>query len=94
MVTFPTAPEPLFFGSCNWHVEGETTCQDKSTRMPYNSRLCLVEAWHFNVIGDVREFAKDHLPEAIHLSKGVIERDIEGRVPDHNAPRVPYCGGA
>jgi len=45
-------------------------------------------------MGDVREFAMDHLPEAIHLSKGVIEPDIEGRVPDQNAPRVPYCGGA
>src|SRR2546430_2406595 len=34
---------------------------------------------------DVREeseFAKDHLPGAIHLGKGVIERDIEQRVPD------------
>jgi rhodanese-related sulfurtransferase len=35
---------------------------------------------------DVREseFAKDHLPGAIHLGKGVIERDIEARVPDAN----------
>ena len=45
---------------------------------------------------DVREeseFAKDHLPGAIHLGKGVIERDIEGRVPDLNTPMVLYCGG-
>ena len=45
---------------------------------------------------DVREeseFAKDHLPGAIHLGKGVIERDIEGRVPDLNTPLVLYCGG-
>jgi len=45
---------------------------------------------------DVREeseFAKDHLPGAIHLGKGVIERDIEGRVPDLNAPLILYCGG-
>src|SRR5215467_4011452 len=45
---------------------------------------------------DVREeseFAKDHLPGAIHLGKGVIERDIEERVPDLNAPLVLYCGG-
>jgi rhodanese-related sulfurtransferase len=45
---------------------------------------------------DVREeseFAKDHLPGAIHLGKGVIERDIEGRVPDLNIPLVLYCGG-
>ena len=45
---------------------------------------------------DVREeseFAKDHLPGAIHLGKGVIERDIEARVPDLKTPLVLYCGG-
>jgi rhodanese-related sulfurtransferase len=45
---------------------------------------------------DVREeseWAKDHLPGAIHLSKGIIERDIEERVPDHNTPLILYCGG-
>jgi rhodanese-related sulfurtransferase len=48
------------------------------------------------VLVDVREeseFAKDHLPGAIHLGKGVIERDIEARVPDLNAEIVLYCGG-
>jgi rhodanese-related sulfurtransferase len=45
---------------------------------------------------DVREeseFAKDHLPGAIHLGKGVIERDIETRIPDLDAEIVLYCGG-
>src|SRR6266849_9027507 len=48
------------------------------------------------VLVDVREeseFAKDRLPGAIHLGKGVIERDIEARVPDLNTPLVIYCGG-
>jgi rhodanese-related sulfurtransferase len=48
------------------------------------------------VLVDVREeseYAKDHLPEAIHLGKGIIERDIEERVPDLNTPIVLYCGG-
>ena len=48
------------------------------------------------VLVDVREeseFAKDHLPGAIHLGKGVIERDVEARVPDLNTPMVLYCGG-
>ncbi|MGH9528851.1 MAG: rhodanese-like domain-containing protein, partial [Terriglobales bacterium] len=43
---------------------------------------------------DVREeseFAADHLPGAIHLSKGIIERDIETRVPDQTTPMVLYC---
>ena len=45
---------------------------------------------------DVREeseFAKDHLPGAIHLGKGIIERDIEATVPDLNSPMILYCGG-
>jgi rhodanese-related sulfurtransferase len=45
---------------------------------------------------DVREeseFAKDHLPGAVHLGKGIIERDIEARVPDLDAEVVLYCGG-
>ena len=45
---------------------------------------------------DVREeseFSNDHLPGAIHLGKGVIERDIEGRIPVLDAEIVLYCGG-
>jgi rhodanese-related sulfurtransferase len=45
---------------------------------------------------DVREeseFAAARIPGAIHLGKGVIERDIEERVPDPATPMVLYCGG-
>ena len=45
---------------------------------------------------DVREeseFAKDHLPGAVHLGKGVIERDVEQRYPDTATPLILYCGG-
>jgi rhodanese-related sulfurtransferase len=45
---------------------------------------------------DVREeseYVKDHLPGSIHVGKGIIERDIEERVADMNAPMVLYCGG-
>ena len=45
---------------------------------------------------DVREdneWDKGHLPGAIHLGKGVIERDIEGVIPDLNAEIILYCGG-
>ncbi len=48
------------------------------------------------ILVDVREeseFAKDHLPGAVHLGKGVIERDVEQQVPDTAAPLVLYCGG-
>jgi len=39
------------------------------------------------------EWAAGHVAGAIHLSKGIIERDIETRVPDHAATLVLYCGG-
>jgi len=48
------------------------------------------------VLVDVREeseFAAGHLPGAIHIGKGVIERDIEAKVPDPATPLVLYCGG-
>jgi rhodanese-related sulfurtransferase len=48
------------------------------------------------VLVDVREESEwnaGHIPGATHLGKGVIERDIEQRVPDKNAPLILYCGG-
>ncbi len=45
---------------------------------------------------DVREeseWAAGHAAGAIHLGKGIIERDIETRVPDPGTPMVLYCGG-
>jgi rhodanese-related sulfurtransferase len=50
---------------------------------------------HFVLI-DTREESEwkaGHAAGAIHLSKGIIERDIERTVPDHNAKLVLYCGG-
>jgi rhodanese-related sulfurtransferase len=55
-----------------------------------------VEAGERFLLVDVREdreWDAGHLPGANHLSKGVIERDIETRVPDKAAPIVCYCGG-
>jgi rhodanese-related sulfurtransferase len=45
---------------------------------------------------DVREeseWAIGHLPGALHLGKGIIERDIEHVIPDTNREIVLYCGG-
>jgi rhodanese-related sulfurtransferase len=39
------------------------------------------------------EWAAGHVAGAIHLGKGIIERDIETRIPDKNATLVLYCGG-
>jgi rhodanese-related sulfurtransferase len=48
------------------------------------------------VLVDVREeseWAAGRAEGAIHLSKGIIERDIEARIPDKSAKIVLYCGG-
>ena len=56
----------------------------------------LVAAGTPHVLVDTREdgeWAAGHAAGAIHLSKGIIERDIEKTVPDKNATLVLYCGG-
>ena len=65
----------------------ETSVDEVKARLDRNEKFILVD------VREESEFAKDHLPGAIHLSKGVIERDIEKKVPDLNAPIVLYCGG-
>lgn len=45
---------------------------------------------------DVREeseWSTGHIPGAVHLSKGVIERDIEKQIPSFEQPIVVYCSG-
>jgi rhodanese-related sulfurtransferase len=48
------------------------------------------------IVVDTREdneWARGHIPNAVHLGKGVIERDIEKAIPDKEATVVLYCGG-
>ena len=40
-----------------------------------------------------REWSDGHVAGAVHLSKGIIERDIETRFPDKSTALVLYCGG-
>ena len=59
----------------------------------YKEMLAAGEA---HVLVDVREeseFAAGHVKGSLHLGKGIIERDIETKVPDMNAKLVLYCGG-
>jgi len=65
----------------------ETNVDEVKQRLDRGDKFVLID------VREESEYARDHLPGAIHLSKGVIERDIEERVPDHNAPLVLYCGG-
>src|SRR5437764_10821303 len=65
----------------------ETNVDEVKKRMDHGDKFLLVD------VREESEYAKDHLPGAIHLGKGVIERDIEARVPDLKAEMVLYCGG-
>ena len=62
----------------------ETNADEVKARLDRGEKLILVD------VREENEFAKDHLPGAIHRTKGVIERDIEEKVPDLNAPLVLY----
>ncbi len=56
----------------------------------------MLSAGDQHILVDTREDSEwnaGHVKGAMHLSKGVIERDIETKVPDKNAKLVLYCGG-
>jgi len=56
-------------------------------------RLERGEQFHFVDVREDDEFGQDHAAGAIHIGKGVIERDIETAIPNKQAPIVLYCGG-
>ena len=65
----------------------EVSVDDVKTRIDRGENLVLLD------VREESEYARDHLSGAIHLGKGVIERDIEQRVPQLDTPLVLYCGG-
>lgn len=65
----------------------EANFRDIKKRLDAGEKMILVDTREDN------EWAKGHIPGAIHLGKGVIERDVEKTIPDKNATLVLYCGG-
>jgi rhodanese-related sulfurtransferase len=65
----------------------ETNVPDVKRRIDAGEKLLLVD------VREDLEWAQGHLPGAVHLGKGIIERDIEQRVPDRGAKLILYCGG-
>jgi rhodanese-related sulfurtransferase len=51
------------------------------------------ESFYFVDVREDNEWQKGHAAGAIHLGKGIIERDIEKAIPDHDAEIILYCGG-
>jgi rhodanese-related sulfurtransferase len=65
----------------------ETNVADVKRRMDAGEKFVLVD------VREESEWAQGHLPGAIHLGKGIIERDVEQRVPEAQAKIILYCGG-
>ena len=65
----------------------ETNVADVKRRSEAREEFVLVDVREDN------EWANGHIPGAIHLGKGIIERDIEQVVPDTGAKLILYCGG-
>jgi rhodanese-related sulfurtransferase len=65
----------------------ETNVADVKRRGDAGEKFLLVDVREDN------EWANGHLPGAVHLGKGIIERDIEQRAPDTGAKLILYCGG-
>ncbi len=51
------------------------------------------EAFTFVDVREESEYAAGHAAGAVHISKGVMERDIESKIPDPATPIVLMCGG-
>lgn len=65
----------------------ESSVDEVKTRLDRGENFVLVD------VREESEWAADHLPGAVYLGKGIIERDVEERFPDFNTPLVLYCGG-
>lgn len=65
----------------------EISIDDAKRRLEQNPKAILVD------IREDSEWAKGHATQAIHLGKGILERDIEQVIPDKNAEIILYCGG-
>lgn len=65
----------------------EADFREIKRRLDAREKLTLIDVREDN------EWARGHLPGAVHLGKGIIERDIEQAFPDKQAQLVLYCGG-
>ena len=56
-------------------------------------KLDRAETFQLVDVREDHEWQAGHLPKAMHLGKGIIERDVEAKIPDKGTPIVLYCGG-
>lgn len=68
------------------HIE-ELSVAEARARLAANPRIVLLD------VREDHEWQAGHAVEAVHLGKGILERDIESRFPDKNTEIIMYCGG-
>lgn len=65
----------------------EITVEQARDRLAKNPQVVLID------VREDHEWEKNHATEAIHLGKGILERDLEKTVPEPNREIIMYCGG-
>ena len=65
----------------------EITIDQARDRLKQNPQAILMD------VREDREWEKEHAAEAVHLGKGILDRDLEQMVPDQNREIIMYCGG-
>jgi rhodanese-related sulfurtransferase len=65
----------------------ETNVAEVRRRRDAGEKFTLID------IREESEWARGHLPDAVYLGRGILERDVELRFPDKNTELILYCGG-
>jgi len=65
----------------------EVSVEEARARLANNPQAVLLD------VREDHEWDKGHAAQAVHLGKGIFERDLEGKFPDHQAELLMYCGG-
>jgi rhodanese-related sulfurtransferase len=68
------------------HIK-EVSVAEARARVGANPKAILVD------VREDSEWANGHATQAVHLGKGILERDIEVKIPDKNSEIILYCGG-
>lgn len=74
-------------------VEGARQRIKEISAAELKKKLDTAGSFHLVDVREDSEWAAGHIPGAQHLSKGILERDIETRIPDPNVEIILYCGG-
>ncbi len=65
----------------------EVTLEEARRRLEANPKALLID------VREDGEWTAGHARQALHLGRGVLERDIEARIPDPDTECILYCGG-